>query len=369
MRYLAIPLAGALLLCACASNENNKAEATDISIENNTITVSATSPVLEKIKTQTVEIAPFKAKFSTSGIVQAIPTSYAQIATPFAGRIVRSFVRLGQNVTVGSPLFEISSPSFFETSKAYFGAKQEMQQAMKNLNREKDLLANRVGVAKDVEEAEVTYQLKKQDFENASSALKVFQVDPSQLVLGEPLIVRSPLQGKVVANHIIIGQYIKEDAEPQAVVADLQKVWVVAHVKERDIRLMERLQEMEIRLAAWPEDSIVGTIYHISDLLDESTRAAEVIIECDNHKGQMKPFMYATVMLTDAKTDAILIPNSAILQHEEHCYVLVENGERKFTKTPITVASTVDNKSVIQSGLSAGDRIVIEGAFYLLDAK
>lgn len=369
MRYLTIALLAILLLCRCGNNKQAKVENNEIKLVGGLITVAENAPVLAKITTENIEIAPYKAQFSTSGVVKAIPTAYAEIATPFAGRIVKSFVRLGQSVGVGSPLFEISSPTFFETSKAYFGAKQEMEQALKSLNREKDLLANRVGVAKDVEEAEVNYQLKKQDYDNAKSALKVFQVDPEQLSLGEPLVVRSPIAGKVVANNIVIGQYIKEDAEPMAVVADLDKVWVVAHVKEKDIRLIERLLEVEIRLSASPEEPILGTVYHISEMLDEATRSAEVIIECDNRQGHMKPFMYGTVLLTDATVDAVLIPTSAILQEEENSYVLIAEGGNSFRKVGIEVSNNVDSKSVVTEGLKAGDRIVTEGAFYLLDAK
>lgn len=360
---------GVLLLYACSGNNTNKTESHEITLSGGVISITENSPVLEKIKTGKVETAPYKAQFSTTGMVKAIPTSYAEIATPFAGRIVKSFVRLGQSVSVGSPLFEISSPSYFETGKAYFGAKQEMEQALKSLNREKDLLANRVGVAKDAEEAQVNYELKKQDYENAKSALKVFQVDPEQLKLGEPLIVRSPISGKVVANNIVIGQYIKEDAESLAIVADLNKVWVVAHVKEKDIRLIEQLQEVEIRLSASPEELIKGKIFHISEMLDEATRSVEVIIDCDNREGRMKPFMYGTVLLTDATTDAILIPTPAILQEEENCYVLLSEGNRKFRKVQITVSNSVADKSVVTDGLKTGDEIVTEGAFYLLDAK
>ncbi|MEG0789587.1 MAG: efflux RND transporter periplasmic adaptor subunit [Alistipes sp.] len=364
-----IPLMGALLLCGCGHSNSAQSDTKDISIANDVITVSKTAPVIQKIKTEKVVSSGYQAQFSTSGMVKAIPTSYAEIATPFAGRIVRSFVRLGQSVNIGSPLFEISSPAFFETGKAYFAAKQEQEQALKSLTRERDLLANRVGVGKDVEEAQVNYELKKQDYENAKSALKVFQVDPASMRLGEPLIVRSPIAGKVVANNIIIGQYIKEDAAPLAAVADLNKVWVMAHVKEKDIRLIERLQEVEIRLSASPEESLKGKIYHISEMLDEATRSVEVIIECNNREGKMKPFMYGTVMLTDAKTEAILIPTAAILQQEESNYVLVEVAPLTFKKVEIEVASTTDDRSVVTSGLKAGDEIVVKGAFYLLDAK
>ncbi|MEG0499293.1 MAG: efflux RND transporter periplasmic adaptor subunit, partial [Alistipes sp.] len=145
--------------------------------------------------------------------------------------------------------------------------------------------------------------------------------------------------------------------------------WVMAHVKEKDIRLIERLQEVEIRLSASPEESLKGKIYHISEMLDEATRSVEVIIECNNREGKMKPFMYGTVMLTDAKTEAILIPTAAILQQEESNYVLVEVAPLTFKKVEIEVASTTDDRSVVTSGLKAGDEIVVKGAFYLLDAK
>lgn len=364
-----MPILGLLFLSACAGGNNEKMESHEVALSEGVITITENAPVLKKIKTEKVVTEPYKAHFSTSGVVKAIPTSYAEIATPFAGRIVKSFVRLGQNVNVGSPLFEISSPSYFETSKAYFGAKQELEQALKSLTREKDLLANSVGVAKDVEEAEVNYQLKKQDYENAVSALKVFQVDPQHLKLGEPLIVRSPISGKVVTNNIIIGQYLKEDTEPLAVVADLNKVWVVAHVKEKDIRMIEKLQEVEVRLSASPDELINGKIYHISEMLDEATRSVEVIIECGNSEGRMKPFMYSTVLLTDATIDAMLIPTVAILQQENNCYVFVKVGNNKFRKVSVTVSTTDGDKSVITDGLTTGDEIITEGAFYLLDVK
>ncbi|MEG0794897.1 MAG: efflux RND transporter periplasmic adaptor subunit [Odoribacter sp.] len=368
MRYFIIPFIGMLLLYSCG-NKPNGTENQEISLKDGVVTISEQAAIIDKIKNEKVIATVYQPQFSTSGVVKAIPTSYAEIATPFAGRIVKSFVRLGQSVTKGSPLFELSSPSFFETSKAYFGAKQEMEQARKSLNREKDLLTNRVGVQKEVEEAEVNYQLKKQDYENTRSALKVFQVEPEEIKLGEPLIVRAPIAGKIVANNLIIGQYIKEDADPLAVVADLEKVWVVAHVKEKDIRLIERLQEVDIRLSSSPEESIKGRIYHISEMLDEATRSVEVIIECDNREGRMKPFMYGTVQLTDKATSAILIPTSAILQEEESSYVFVAIGKNMYQKRLITVTNIVKNQSVITAGLTEGDVIISEGAFYLLDAK
>ena len=204
-RIVILLLAGAV--CACArSSKSGETTTPQVRVDNDIIAVAPGSPVLERLTTGKVTATPYRATFTTSGMVQAIPARYAEIATPFAGRIVKSFVRLGQKVVQGSPIFEISSPSFFDTGKAYYQAKQEMELALKSLNREKDLLKNHVGVEKEVEEAEVNYELKKKDYENAVAALKVYQIDPGTMVLGQPLVGRSPRAGEAVTDNIVLGQ-------------------------------------------------------------------------------------------------------------------------------------------------------------------
>jgi len=308
-------------------------------------------------------------EFSTSGVVKAIPTNYAEIASPFAGRITKSFVRLGQKVAPGSPIFAISSPTFFETGKAYYQARQEMELADKSLKRQRDLVQNKVGVQKELEEAEVNFELKKKDYENAVAALKVFQINPSQMTLGQSLIVRSPISGEVVKDDIVMGQYMKEDAEPVAIIANLSKVWFVAHVKEKDLSLIQSLKDVEIHLVAWPDHPFGGKVYHISDMLDEETRSIEVLIECDNSNRLMKPEMYGTVKLSDKATEAIRVPTSAVLQEEENNYVLVSLGNHRYRKQKVTAGTTEDGKTLILSGLKDGDEIISTGAFYLLDVQ
>ena len=362
---------GLVLLYACADRSQGQRHADDrgVRVEEECVVLAADSPIRERIKTQSIHFSDYQAAFTTSGVVQAILTGYAEIASPFAGRIVKSFVRLGQQVVPGSPVFSISSPSFFETGKAYYQAKQEMELALKSLNREKDLLRNNVGVAKEVEEAEVNYELRKKDYENALAALSVFQIEPEKMTLGQPLVITSPIAGEIVKNNIVIGQYIKEDAGPLALVADLNKVWVVAHVKEKDIPLIRRLNRADIRLMAVPDTVFSGTVYHVSELLDEETRSVEVIIECDNRDRRLKPFMYGTVQLTDTPSRALVIPTSAILQREDDCYVLVRESEDRYRKVRISVSSSDERQTVVSSGLGDGDKVVTEGAFYLIDAR
>ena len=126
---------------------------------------------------------PYREKIITSGIVRAIPNNYAEIASPFSGRITRSFVSLGKKVEVGSPVFEIRSPTFFDVGKTYYQSKQEMILMEKNLNRQQDLLNNGVGTQKDLDEAEVNYELTKRDYENSIASLRVYHVNPEEMCL------------------------------------------------------------------------------------------------------------------------------------------------------------------------------------------
>lgn len=368
MKKMITILAGAACLCGCGG-AGTSPESSDMTLDGDVVTVAESSPVLPRIETQAVSLTPYSARFSTSGVVRALPSAYAEIAVPFSGRIVKSYVRLGQQVGRGSALFEFVSPEYSETCRAYFDAVREAEQAEKAFARAKDLLDNRVGAVKDVEQARLDLDLKRQARADAEAALRVFNVDPSDVRMGEPLVVRSPIAGKVVADRIVMGQYVKEDADPQVIVADLAKVWVVANVKEKDMRLIERLRDVSISLAASPDEPVGGRICHVGDLLDEQTRSVEVIIECDNAGGRMKPNMYALVELTDEPADAVVIPTSAVMQQQESCYVFTVAGDRRYRKTAVKVMSTDGDRSVIGSGLAAGDVIVVKGAFYLSDAK
>ncbi len=53
------------------------------------------------------------------------------------------------------------------------------------------------------------------------------------MILGQPLVVRSPISGEIIENNIVTGQYLKDDTEPVAIVADLSEVWIAAQVKKK----------------------------------------------------------------------------------------------------------------------------------------
>ena len=364
MKYLFTALI--VLLWSCSESKKEQQDNLPV-IKGDTTIVKDGSPILEKIKTSTVKKEPFKKNISTFGIVQAIPTQYAEIASPFPGRITKSFVRLGQHVKKDDPVFAISSPDIFEAEKMYYQVKQELMLAEKNLKRQKDLYKNGVGVQKDLEEAEVNYEVTKRDYENVIASLKVYKVDPENLILGQPLVVRSPIEGDIVENKIVLGQYLKEDAEPVVKVAELTKVWIVGQVKEKDIHAIHKSEDIEITAASVSKEKFKGKIYYISDLLDEDTRSVQVFIECDNQDHVLKPGMYVSVDFIDDLDQVILVPSTSIFQDKDGSYVFVVESGNRFIRREVDATGVNDHMMIVNSGITPGERIVVNGGFFLLE--
>ncbi len=352
----------------CFAGCNNKEaqyENSSFVVKGDSVFIKNADVVLSQIKLSEVGTSPYSKEVITAGTVQPVPTQFAYIAPPFAGRVVKSYIRLGQKVQANTPLFEIVSADFTTAQKEFFQAKSEKDLAQKELKRKEDLLKNGVGSQKEMEEALSVLQIAEKEYENAYSALQVYHVNAEEMTLGQPLIIRSPIAGDVIENNIVTGQYIKDDSDPIAVIADLSQVWISAQVKEKDIRFIHEDDNMDIYIAAYPEKCLKGTVFHVEEAVDEDTRAIRVLSFVDNKDELLKIGMYTTVHFLDKPSDFIQIPETALLQGEKDSYVFVEKAPDLFLKVPVEVEATRNGTAVISKGLSNKDIIISEGGYYL----
>jgi cobalt-zinc-cadmium efflux system membrane fusion protein len=367
--YLAAIAVVIIGLTASCKQQAAKEPAADFTLKGDVITLPENSVLKGKLKYITVDTEPYQMQMLTAGTVKAIPTQYAEIAPPFQGRVTKSYIRLGMKTTAETPLFEISSPDFIAAQKIFFQEKSQMQQAERTLKRQKDLMANGVGTQKDMEEAQTGYDVEKKEFENAVIGIKIFKANPEKLSLGQALVVHAPITGEVIENKVVLGQFIKDDAASVATVANLNKVWVVGQVKEKDIRYIHEKDECEIEVAALPGKKLKGKVYHVNEMVDEDTRSVQVLIECENSDHMLKPGMYVSVNFIDAPTSAVIVPLKAILQMNDANFVFVVTPDGKYIRRKVEIGGTEKDRVVIKSGLAKGEKIVSEGGFYLLEAK
>ncbi|SHF44614.1 efflux RND transporter periplasmic adaptor subunit [Dysgonomonas macrotermitis] len=364
-KQLTIVLLLPLICFITCKNKEADSEATAYQIKGDTVYVSGNNILASKIKLSDVEIESHSKEVITAGTVQPIPTQFAYIAPPFSGRIIKSYIKLGQTIKANTPLFEIISPDFTATQKDFFQARSSRELAQKELKRKKDLIKNGVGSQKELEEALSALQIAEKEYENSYAALLVYQINPENMVLGQSLTVRSPISGYIIENNIVTGQYIKDDSEPIAIVADLSQVWITAQVKEKDIRFIHEGDNIEMHMSAYPEKIISGKVFHIEEAVDEATRSIKVLSICENKEQLLKIGMYCTIHFLHKASDFIHIPETALLQGEKDSYIYTEIAANTYLRTPVEVEALKNGKAVISKGLDAGSKIISEGGYYL----
>ena len=364
MNRLFIALSLCVILVSCKQN-NATQENVNIQYKGDTIVVKEDSPILKQIVVQKAELKDFEAEFKTVGTVRPVAGKLVEIAPPFAGRIVKSSVRLGQKVNPGAPIFELNSSEFYEAVKYYFAAQSENEVIQRNYNRQKELAANGVVAQRDLEQAQSEANIALREYEQATASLRIFNTDVGSLQMGQALSVVSPIAGEVIKCDITIGGYVKEDSGPLAVVADLSSVWVAALVKEKYFGAIKPGDRVEIYTDALPNKIIWGTIHYIGEMLDEETRSLEVIVACNNADRELKLGMFCEAHFLSAPAKAIILPSSAVMQEQDNDYVLIETAKGRYVRRKVETESVHDNQVRIISGINEGESVVITGGIFL----
>ncbi len=343
----------------------NPVESNKLSARGDTVFISTNSNVFTKLKMQSIHSQEHLRQFTTTGVVKPLSGHLAEISAPVEGRIVKSFIKLGQKVSTGTPLFEVSSADYLESVKMCIKARSERELAEKNYIRKKDLLESGVSSKKDFDEAKLALDLAEKECEKTTAILKIYNLNPEEADLTQTLIVRSPISGEIVHTDITVGQYIRSDSDPIVTIADLEKIWVVARVKEKDLGAVNPQDKVEVVTESFPDKAINGVVDYIGNIMNEQTRSVEVYIGCENPDKILKSGMFVTARFYHKLPNAIIIPASSVLQDYNKSYLFVQAGPEMFVKRSVEVTSVGEDKLMVRSGLEIGNIIVSEGGIYL----
>jgi len=354
-----------LLLTGGCRNKPVDAKQSAYTIKNDSIYLHDVSSVMQIVKIGSPQKESVPKEITTAGTIQAIPTQLAYIAPPFDGRITKSHIKIGQQVSALTPLFEMISHDFTALQKEYYQAEAERELARKDLVRKEELKRNNLCSEREYEETINAMKQADKEYENARATFGIHHVNPDNMTLGQPLIIRAPIAGEVIENNIVNGLYLESGAEPVSVIANLNDVWVTAQVKEKDIRFIQTGDKMTIHVNAFPEKAIEGTVFHIDGAVDEDTRSIRVISVCDNRKENLKIGMYATVIFSGTKEEYVVIPEKAIMQGKDNSYVIVQVNDSCFVRKSVLVDFTKNGNAYVSEGLNPEDRIICEGGYYL----
>jgi len=173
------------------------------------------------------------------------------------------------------------------------------------------------------------------------------------------------LAGTIVQKTAIVGE-LGTPAAPLFTVADLSRVWIEANLTEDALSKVRVGAEATVKVAAYPGELFKGRVTYVASLLDKDSRTVPARIEVDNKDGRLKPEMFAsaTIDTNGAKREALSVPDAAILLLQGQPTIFVAKGEG-FESRAIELGEKLSGRTVIKSGVAAGEKVVTAGAYAL----
>ena len=312
----------------------------------------------------------------TTGTVDWDNDHTTQAITQVSGPITRLLVDTGTKVTAGQPLLYVASPDVTAAFSTYRKARNRLDLAKRNLDRNRDLLEHKAISERDFEQVQADYNDAETDVQTAAEALQILGVPQSEIKDAEradatvrpELPMRAPIAGIVVQKMINPGQVIQAGATTAFVISNVTTVWVQAHVYEQDLRQVRVGDHADVTSASFPT-VFQGKVTYIGSMLDPATRTTPVRIVTANPEGLLKKDQFVNVVMHGKTTrKALVVPTSAVLydpQNMPFVYVQVEQG--KFAQRPITIGQQEQDADIteVKEGLKAGDRVVGQGSLFL----
>lgn len=297
--------------------------------------------------------------------------NFAQIRPQVSGTITEVKFEDGQAVQAGDVLYVID-PRPFEAAvnqaKAELNvSKNQSSLTWKELKRAKELIKTNAISKRILDERSSAHSVAAASVKAAEA-----RVDRAQIDL-DYAYVKAPIDGRLSRAEIKEGNLV--DAGPGApvltTIVSTKGIYADFEVDEQSylkyIRsaARDRAAENNIPVKLMLNDDSYeykGFIYSFDNQIDVSSGTIRARALFDNEDGTLLPGMFASVKMgTPASQEQILVAEKAIGTDQNRKFVYVVNDQNMVEYREITIGESVDGSRVVQSGLSAGDKVITEG--------
>jgi multidrug efflux system membrane fusion protein len=332
------------------------------------------------------------------GNVQASAT--VSVLAQIGGEITKIHFKEGQDVATGDLLFTIDPRTFeaaLQQARAQLAQHQaQVTQAEANLARDKAQHDNAVVeedryrrlvdggmIAREQYDQIRTNELSlastiKADQAAVETARAVVRADEAavenmrlQLAYTE---IRSPFDGRTGNVLLHQGNVVKANdvGNPLVVINRIHPIYVTFAVPEQELERIKRYRATgALRVEAVPSGPVPrpvrGDLSFVNNTVDTATGMIQLKASFDNADNALWPGQFADVVLTlTTETGALVVPSQAIQSGQQGTYVFVVKPDLTVESRPVTPGLVDGRETVITKGLSAGERVVIDGQLRLV---
>ena len=346
-----------------------------------------------KVTVEKVEKQDLESIISASGEVK--PKKNVNISAQIPGRIIKIGVDEGQNVKAGDFLLKLDSIQYEANANrdralinsfkaSLIKAKARSKKDESYYERQKKLWEEMLISREQLETANAQYEISKADQESI-----LYQIKQAEASLQSTLdhlsktVYNSPIDGIITSLRIEEGEIalvgtMNNPGTVLMTIADLSVMEVEVEVDETDVIGVKIGQLSEVKVDAFPDQTINGKVTEIGSSALQKTTASEeskdfkVIITLENPPEDLKPGLSASAdIITADKKDVLAIPISALVLREkedvdknkkkneepEEGVYIVENSRAKFY--PVKKGIMGEMMIEIVSGLEEGQEVVV----------
>ena len=340
-----------------------------------------------------------------TGSGQIKPAVQVKVSAQVAGKIIRIYVKEGDQVKKGQLLVELD-PQKYKASveraqSSLLAAKANEKKAKSDLDRTKELYQKHLISEADLEAAEANYEAAVSNRLQAEASLKEAQdaLDKTMLYSSIDGVVTKVNKEE---GEMTLGAQFQEDVI--LVVSDLSVMEAVVEVDENDVVNIKTGDSAVVEVDAFPDTTYRGVVTKIAHSAitkglgtAEQVTNFEVTVTLDNPDPRFLPGMSTTVdILTERLDNVVKVPIQAVtVRSEEDIERALNKGKKKRKNTkpeeetfeekkqkmkevvfiikdgkavlkPVKLGISDDTHYTVLSGLQAGDE-VITGPFRILN--
>ena len=297
---------------------------------------------------------------STDGIVNATIRPQVQ------GYLLAQHYREGDYVKKGQLLFEIDASPFKailkQANSRVMQTQVDWDNAKANLKRVKPLAESKAVSAKDLDEAIRVEGSCRAALEAANAAAEKAELDLKFTR------ITSPINGIAGIAKAQIGNLVGPGSvEELTTVSTLDPIKVMVPLTEQEyLKDLKKHQNGKAKLELILADGSVhphqGRFEYVDRQVDVGTGTIKVAALFPNPGNLLRPGQFARVRAeTAVMKNASLIPQRAVIEVQGNREVAVVTADNKINMTPVTMGPRFGDLWVVDEGLKAGQKVVVEG--------
>ena len=320
----------------------------------------------------TVQVASETVPIARSGVGTVLPVASVTVRTRVDGQLDSVEFKEGQDIKAGQVLVRIDPRTFQAQLEQLVAQKAKDEATLANARAD----LQRYGeLIKEDATTQQTLDTQRALVNQLQASVKSdeAQIHLAQVQLGFTTIA-APISGRIGARLVDPGNIVHAaDANGLLVINQIDPIAVQFTLPESSFQAVNKALDGShepLAVEAIDRDTrevlAAGRLVLLNNQIDTATGTVSLKAQFANAGHALWPgqSVDARVVLGE-RADALTVPSAVVQRNQEGFFAYVVGPDDKVRAQPLTVADTVKGRSVIETGLAAGDRVVLDGQYRL----